>query len=193
MNAVKYVLGMGDTEVLCDGIFATENDAHDEAEKLRGVPHDNGDFHSEYVIAKVIPSPILAKNAMDGLTKQTAEFFTMILGEVESFGNLDGDVAVINDAGLAKLEATLLDILDNDTEYPNNEAIAVSEVFKPKDDNIYTVGCSSCSTVKYVPLSLNQRRGFSEYATFTCDSCQKTITTRHNSESGEVLVEQARI
>lgn len=193
MNTVKYVLGMGDTEILCDGIFATENDAHDEAEKLRGVPHDNGDFHSEYVIAKIIPSPVLAKNAMDGLTKQTAEFFTMILGEVESFGNLDGDVAVINDAGLAKLEATLLDILDSDTEYPNNEAIAVSETFKFDSGNTYAVCCPSCSTVKYVPLSLNQRRGFSNYATYTCGSCEKTIPTLYNNEDKTVTVGQSRI
>lgn len=189
MNTQKYVLGMGDTEYLRDGIFTSEHEAHAEAARLKNIPTDNSDFHSQYTIAKIASSIDLAKDAMNGLSKQTAEFFTEILGEVECFGDMDGDLAVINADGVAKLEATLMDILENHTEYPRNEAVAVSEVFKFEGDTTYAVSCPNCSAGKLAALSLNQRREFSEYATTTCDKCEKVFMTKYNKANDSLTVD----
>lgn len=183
----KYVLGMGDTEYLSDGIFESEKEAHDEARRMRLELHDEGVSHSVYTVARVIPSTELAKQAMGGLTNQTAEFFTMVLGEVESFGDMDGEVAEITEVGKAKLEAVLIDILENDTVYPNSEAIQDAELFDFVKDGDYTVDCLSCSMLKYIPLSLGQKSGLSETAEFTCIDCQDVIKTKYDKKTNTLI------
>lgn len=186
MDNEKYVLGLGDTEYLSDGIFESEKEAHDEARRLQLKLHDEGVSHEVYTVARVIPSTELAKQAMDGLTNQTAEFFTMVLGEVESFGDMDGEVAEITEAGKAKLEAVLIDILENDTKYPNAEAIQVAELFDFVKEGDYTVECLGCSTLKDIPLSVGQKNSFSETAEFTCIDCQGVIKTKYDNKTNSL-------
>ena len=188
-----YALGMGDTEYLSAGVFATENEAHDAAAALRHNQHDNGDFYSEYTIGKVSSSVDLAKAAMNGLAIQTAEFFAEIMGEVESFGNEDGDVIAINKEGISKLEESLVNILENHTDYPRNQAIGCSVLFKFDDDANRPINCISCNTAQSVPLSLNQQKGLNEYASFTCLNCKGVISTHYNSANDTLAADFPRI
>lgn len=193
MNDKMYVLGMGDTEYLSAGVFATEHEAHDAAAVLRHDQHDNGDFHSEYTVAKLSSSVDLAKDAMTGLATQTAEFFAMVLGEVESFGNEDGDIITINKEGINKLESSLVEILENHTKYPREQAIGYAELFKFDDDTNRPINCLSCNTVQYVPLSLNQRRDLNEYASFTCSSCTGVVSTRYTKDSDTLVADFPKV
>lgn len=120
---------MGDTEYLNDGLFDSIEEAHNEAVKLRYLPHDNGDFHKEYIIGEVVPSKELAQKYVKPITENMIEMVTELMSELECFGSLDGDPIVISDAGKRKIVATLEDVLQTDTTYPNDSAVSCSKNF----------------------------------------------------------------
>lgn len=133
MEEKKYALGMGDTDYLSDGLFDSMAEAHNEAAKLRDLPHDNGDFHKEYIIGEVVPSKVLAQKYVKPIAEDVIEMIAELMSELECFGSLDGDLIVISDAGKKKIVATLKDVLQADTTYPNASAIKCSKNFSFDD------------------------------------------------------------
>lgn len=133
MEEKKYALGMGDTEYLSDGLFDSMAEAHNKATELRNLPHDNGDFHKEYVIGEVVPSKVLAQKYVKPITEDVAEMVVELMAELECFGSLDGDLIVISDAGKRKIASTLEDVFQTDTTYPNASTIGCSKNFSFDD------------------------------------------------------------
>ncbi|MBO6224711.1 MAG: hypothetical protein J6N72_04555, partial [Psychrobacter sp.] len=94
--------------------------------------HDNGDFHEMYVIGEIVPSVELATVHTEFLAKEMIEHICERMGELETFGNMDGDCIEISDAGKEKLILALKDIFSNDTHYPNLEAVGKSKEYNFK-------------------------------------------------------------
>ena len=123
MTANKYALGMGDTDLINDGMYETLEDAHAEALRLKDLAHDNGDYHASYVIGEVMATSLVAATATKDITNSVLDFIGEEVDELEDLNGIMDKFITINDEGREKLEAVVRDILLNHTSYPKDEVL----------------------------------------------------------------------
>lgn len=132
MNRKKYALGMGDVDHLNDGEFDTIDEAHAEALRLAPLPHDNGDYHSTYMIGRIVPASTLATHDICSALDSVVDLMCEHLIDNEIYTFMSDDIPTIDGEGRAKLLAAMKDVLRNNTTYPNAHVVHKVKTYSTK-------------------------------------------------------------
>lgn len=181
---------MGDPDYLNDGIYATLDEAHEQAFRLKDIPNDDGVCQFCYLVGEVVSSPSIALENSESLTDSLIEHLAEQVEQLEPFDGIFESYIKLDDEGKAKIEATLRDVLVNHTQYPKIEVIKEAKSFNFADKDAQTLSCPYCQDIKSISPTKSQIEGGSCSTSIECKKCAGFFTTYYNRMSG-VLVAQA--
>lgn len=192
MTANKYALGMGDTDFLNDGVYETLDEAHAEALRLKDLAHDNGDYHSSYVIGEVAATSLVAAGATKTIIDSVIDFIGEEVDELEDLNGVMDNFILINDEGKEKLEAVLKDILLNHTKYPRDEVVININTYH-SNAGAQTIKCPYCRAEKQIAPCPAQVSGFSRYTSVECKDCNAIFHSVYNKEDNSLVAQSIRL